>query len=145
MEVMKRPTSKNKNESGTIARIREHVLNDGGRMGKARIEIIALLEKQKQPCSIKELAKKAHADEVSVYRTIHFLISHKLVEEIIRTDGVRTYTLSTDHHDHVVCTGCGFVAHVPCREIIQKISVATFKKIESHTLTYYGICSVCAA
>ena len=53
----------------------------------------------------------AKVSRASIYRTLPLLAQSGLVEEVERTDkhAHYEYTLGAEHHDHMLCTGCGRV------------------------------------
>ena len=117
----------------------------GYRVTKAREMVCQALEKSRSPLTVQELAGRVLVDEVSVYRTIDLLLAEKLVEEILIRDERPRYALSTHHHHHAVCHDCGKVAHIPCgREPQNPKRVPGFKSIDSHDLTFYGVCDTCS-
>lgn len=121
------------------------IATKGGRMTNARKDIILYLQQSKTPQSIQEIVLSVHADEASVYRTIALLKSFSLVEEIILSQGQRKYSLAHEHHHHIVCSECGFVVHVPCRDSVvhTKLKDPRFTTITDHSITYYGTCTTC--
>lgn len=118
----------------------------GKRMTKARREIIALLERAKEPLSIQMLVPSVSANETSVYRTIRLLHTEGIVEEIGYPDGSKRYAIGGHHHHHIICTGCGYTEHMPCgKERVPAVEAhSRFKKIDEHVVTYYGRCASCA-
>lgn len=118
----------------------------GYRVTKARERIIAVLEEEHTPLSIKALAAQVSADEASVYRTVKLLVEEGLAEEIPVIQGKSQYALAHGHHHHVVCTECGLIAHVPCQSIPELDHVPeNFAVINCHEVTYYGVCKNCVA
>lgn len=130
----------------TREQIYEALMRAGCRVTSARKEIIALLTKVTNPQSIQEMVVQVNANEASVYRSIAVFHSIGMVEEIVGSDGVKRYALKHGHHDHIVCRGCGFTAHIPC-DIKKSKSIprsTEFATIDDHTLTYHGVCTRCA-
>lgn len=117
----------------------------GYRITNARTEVIALFAASSVPLSIQELYKRVRIDEVSVYRTVALLQKEKLLEEIKTKGGQARYALAHGHHHHVICRECNKVVHVAC-DTEPKIpkKVAGFVHIDSHELTFYGVCTLCA-
>jgi Fe2+ or Zn2+ uptake regulation protein len=127
-------------------RITRAIQKQGGRLTVPRKKIITHLGTAKKPQTISEIAGECGLDEVSVYRNIAYLKSIGFLEEIQTPEGARRFALTEDHHDHIVCTDCGFIAHVACDERKQHAhpSHRDFAHITTHTLTYYGTCAHCA-
>lgn len=115
----------------------------GHRITKARQDIISQLATSHGALTIQALAKRASADEASVYRTVHLLLVEGLVEEIQIRGQRSRFALVGQHHHHAVCRGCGTVAHVPCAEAIKPPQIAGFAKLDEHEVTFYGLCNVC--
>jgi Fe2+ or Zn2+ uptake regulation protein len=117
----------------------------GKRMTPVRREIIALLKQSDTPLTLQELIVKATANEASVYRTIALLQKEGQLHDIHFPDGTHRLELRNDHHDHVICSSCGFVAHIPCAaEPVLDIRPHTFSCITGHEVIYHGLCTKCA-
>jgi len=115
----------------------------GHRITEARKGVINLLAQSHVALTIQALAKRAAADEASVYRTMHLLLAEGLVEEI-QVRGQRSrFALVGQHHHHAVCRGCGTVAHIPCAEAIRPPQIAGFAELDEHEVTFYGLCNAC--
>ncbi len=126
--------------------IRSILTQAGYRVTHAREEIIRALSVVSTPCTIQEISADVDSDPVSVYRNIALFLTVSVIEEIIGHDGVRRYALRQGHHDHIVCRGCGFTAHIPCpaKKMQTLPKNSAFASIVDHTLTYYGLCTKCA-
>jgi len=125
--------------------IRSAVAKVGGRVSGARKRIVTFLRKAKTPISIQKIVQSVEVDEASVYRTIAFLKSLRLIEEIVLPSGERQYALIHEHHHHIICKKCSFVAHIPCTEKKKKITLShiQFRTVTEHSVTYYGLCTKC--
>ncbi len=121
-----------------LSRIQE----SGGRLTTVRKTIIALLLTRELPLSIQDIVLETGIDEVSVYRTTAFLQSLGFLVEVMTPDGVRRFLLETDHHDHIMCVGCGHLAHVPCKGHVS-IMHPDFTHVSEHSLMHYGTCAKC--
>ena len=116
----------------------------GYRITKARIEVVEALVRADAPQSIQAIIERVSVDTVSVYRTIAMLIQENLIEEInVQGEAVR-YEIAHGHHHHVVCVECNTLVHIPCdtKASVPK-KVAGFTYINSHEVTYYGMCTKC--
>lgn len=117
----------------------------GYRITRARAEICDILASLKRPLTIQEIIDKTASDETSVYRFISMLTQEKLVEKITVRNDVSRYALAfQDHHHHVICTGCGFIAHISCEhEPNTPKRIQEFSQIDDHEITFYGVCQKC--
>ncbi len=128
------------------AEILSELSHKGYRITKARKAVVAMLSKLGQPISIQGLCILVKdIDEVSVYRTMATLVKEGFAEELsLPGEGTR-YALSHGHHHHAVCTSCGWMEHLDCKEESLKGKVpASFKSLQSHEVTFYGLCKKCA-
>lgn len=128
----------------TTAQILDTLRARGHRITRARAEIVKILEREKSPLQLRQLAQKVAADETSAYRTVALLLAEGFVE-VIQTKGAPArYALSLGHHHHVVCVDCGKIAHVPCTKgVVPPAQVEGFTEIRTHEVTFYGTCTVC--
>jgi Fe2+ or Zn2+ uptake regulation protein len=117
--------------------------NDGSRVTRAREEIVEALVSAHDPVTVADLTRRVLADEASVYRTVERLKSLGLLEEVRYPDGTTRYALVLDHHHHIVCTNCGYTAHLACVGEIAPPAHPRFSEIVNHTITYYGLCTSC--
>jgi Fur family ferric uptake transcriptional regulator len=117
----------------------------GYRITKARTEVLETLAKTHSPLSIQAITEAVTVDVVSVYRTVAMLKNEHLVEEINIQGEVTLYEIAHGHHHHAVCTSCSLLVHVSC-EAEQKTPkhIPGFTSIDSHEVTYYGICAKCS-
>lgn len=117
----------------------------GFRITKARTSVLKKLEAASQPLSIQALCAAVDGtDEVSVYRTVRMLRDEGFLEEIVLQGGQTRYALSDGHHHHAVCTQCGFMEHVSCREEeLKKELPDGFAELRAHEVTLYGVCKKC--
>lgn len=127
------------------AYIQSSLTLEGGRITKARRNVIAYFLSVQTPQSIQDIVRHVHADEVSVYRTVKLLKSRAIIEEIVFPDGTHRYAIAHEHHHHVICSSCERVAHIPCHQEVVSIPKIPkdFTSILSHSVTYYGVCETC--
>ena len=84
----------------------------------------------------------------TVYRSLHLLVEHGLIQELTFADQASRYDGRTDRHDHVHCTICGalFDVEVPvalmARHVAEERSGFT---ITSHHTVFSGECPCCRA
>lgn len=83
----------------------------------------------------------------TVYRILTQFESVGLVKKMSFENGYSVYELQTgEHHDHLVCLGCGFVEEF-CDEALEaRLQVIENSKnfnTTRHTLVIYGFCKNC--
>lgn len=82
----------------------------------------------------------------TVYRTLHLLAEHDLIQELTFADQASRFDKRTDRHDHVHCTACGALADVSvpvsvsCEEAAAEQS--GWEVTRHHTL-FEGLCPEC--
>jgi Fe2+ or Zn2+ uptake regulation protein len=82
----------------------------------------------------------------TVYRSLHLLVRHGLIQELTFADQASRYDGRTDRHDHVHCTSCGLLLDVEvpmaltARHIAEERSGFT---ITSHHTVFAGTCPDC--
>ena len=143
-----------KNDSEFYERCSEYLAKNGLKSTIQRDLIIAEFLRSKGHISAEELysrLKKKHSSLglATVYRTLKILTEAGLADERRFNDGFTRYELRTgaNHHDHLVCTGCGRVEEFENDEIekLQEL-VATSHgfAMRDHKLELYGLCKPCA-
>lgn len=84
----------------------------------------------------------------TVYRTLHLLAEHELIQELTFADQASRFDKRTDRHDHVQCRGCGELIDVVvpisanCEEMAAEQSGWLISR--HHTL-FEGMCPECVA
>jgi Fur family ferric uptake transcriptional regulator len=84
----------------------------------------------------------------TVYRTLKHLVACGLAREVDLGYGKLFFekTAPNEHHDHLVCVGCGLVVEFlnPKIEHLQEKVAETYGfNITHHRLMLYGVCSKC--
>lgn len=84
----------------------------------------------------------------TVYRTLAVLEEAGFVEGLDTGDGGRRFehVLGHDHHDHMVCLGCGSIFEFRDDELERRQEVAAKRigfRIERHSLRIHGHCRDC--
>jgi len=84
----------------------------------------------------------------TVYRTLAVLEEAGFVEGLDTGDGGRRFehVLGHEHHDHMVCLGCGAIFEFRDDELERRQEVAAKRigfKIERHSLRIHGHCRDC--
>jgi len=124
------------------------------RVTPARVAVISYLTKQTKPIPIENLQKGIGKlgigiDQSTIYRSVGTLTKEGIVREIrISKEKVFIEMAESDHH-HIVCNLCGLIEETNgC--ITDGIEEKTlkhskkFKKIQSHSLEFFGVCTVCS-
>ena len=82
----------------------------------------------------------------TVYRTMKLLAEAGLAQERNFDDGVTRYEMDQEHHDHLVCLGCGRIIEFECEEI-ETLQTDIAKRhgfeVVRHRHELYGHCSEC--
>jgi Fe2+ or Zn2+ uptake regulation protein len=115
----------------------------GYRVTGPRKKIIEALLTASSPKTAKEIAQKTKIKDFStVYRTLGEFKREGLLQEF--TDrAVAYYELSSHHHDHAVCDGCGVMVHIPCTNTKAPQALTGWKAL-SHEVLWRGRCRICA-
>jgi Fur family ferric uptake transcriptional regulator len=96
----------------------------------------------------KSRLENAGIGRVTVYRTLDLLSKLNLVCRVHAEDGCRSYMMRrpTEHHHHLVCSGCGKVVDFTGCSLIEmekKLSQESGFEIKGHLLEFYGLCCDC--
>ncbi|MBX6341062.1 MAG: transcriptional repressor, partial [Thermomicrobiaceae bacterium] len=81
-----------------------------------------------------------------VYRSLHLLAEHGLIQEFPFGDDAARFDRRTDRHDHVQCTVCGALVDVdvPMSVIAHQVAAEqTGFQILGHQTVFSGICPEC--
>ncbi len=84
----------------------------------------------------------------TVYRSLHVLAEHGLVQELTFADEASRYDKRVDRHDHVYCAECGLLVDVEVPVALMAHHVAAEQsgfRITSHHTVFAGICPACQA
>lgn len=82
----------------------------------------------------------------TVYRTLHLLAEHHLIQELTFADQASRFDKRTERHDHVQCTECGALMDVEvpvARACLEEASAQTGWNVTSHHTLFEGICPDC--
>ena len=126
------------------------------RYTRGRRDLVEVLARSTRPLSIPEIMRKKRSlPQSSVYRNLATLEEARAVRRLPGPDEFARYELSealSEHHHHLVCTGCGEVTDVVIparveraveRATAQVASGAGFR-LEGHRLDLVGRCADCA-
>jgi len=84
----------------------------------------------------------------TVYRSLHLLAEHGLIQELTFADQSSRYDGRTERHDHVHCLGCGVLVDVEVPVALMARHVAEERsgfRITSHHTVFSGLCPQCRA
>jgi Fur family transcriptional regulator, peroxide stress response regulator len=84
----------------------------------------------------------------TVYRSLHLLAEHGLIQELTFADHASRYDARVDRHDHVYCTSCGLMSDVEVPEALIARHVAAERSgftISNHHTVFAGTCPACGA
>jgi len=82
----------------------------------------------------------------TVYRTLHLLAEHGLIQELTFADQASRYDARVERHDHVHCLECGVLLDVDVPVALIARHVAAEQSgfdITSHHTVFAGICPAC--
>jgi Fur family transcriptional regulator, peroxide stress response regulator len=82
----------------------------------------------------------------TVYRSLHLLVEHGLIQELTFADQSSRYDGRTDRHDHVHCNVCGALFDVEVPVALMARHVAEERSgfaISSHHTVFSGQCPTC--
>jgi Fe2+ or Zn2+ uptake regulation protein len=82
----------------------------------------------------------------TVYRSLHLLAQHGLIQELTFADQASRYDKRTERHDHVHCLKCGKLDDVDVPEALMARLVAEERSgftITHHHTVFAGICPAC--
>ena len=80
----------------------------------------------------------------TVYRALEAFVREGLVEPVHVGDGRVRYGLAANHHDHLICLGCG--EWQPIQECLVRRTpdrIASGFRVTGHQLKLYGYCARC--
>lgn len=82
----------------------------------------------------------------TVYRSLHLLVQHGLIQELTFADQASRYDGRTERHDHVHCTICGLLVDVDVPMALTAKHIAEERSgftITSHHTVFAGTCREC--
>jgi Fur family transcriptional regulator, ferric uptake regulator len=83
----------------------------------------------------------------TIYRTLALLEESDIVTSLsFGTQGKKYELGAKEHHDHMICTQCGFISEFVDEDIENRQRVIAQKlnfKMTDHSMQIYGICSNC--
>lgn len=134
-------------------KLADYIQKHNLRWTRQRQEIVSLFADSSQHLTTEELfglvkAKNPAIGYATVSRTLHLLVEAGLCSQIDISDGSMRYeiTVGHEHHDHLVCTGCGQFIEIVSPEIerLQSEIVKQYGFLEKHhKLQIFGLCPDC--
>ena len=82
----------------------------------------------------------------TVYRTLHLLAEHGLIQELTFADQASRYDGRVERHDHVQCLRCGVLLDVDVPVALIARHVASEQSgfdVTSHHTVFSGVCPKC--
>ena len=82
----------------------------------------------------------------TVYRTLHLLSRHGVIQELTFADQSSRYDARTDRHDHVFCESCGLLIDVDVPVALIARHVAEEQSgfaVTGHHTVFSGVCPKC--
>ena len=132
---------------------REFIVREGLKSTRQRDIILDFFLSSKRHMSVEELYRKLRARHPSigyatVCRTLKLFAQSGIAHEMRFGDGQTRYepVAEDEHHDHLVCTGCGMIAEFE-NKTIEELQAGVADRhsflIRSHKLELYGLCARC--
>lgn len=134
-----------------IADIHNKIKAKGKRLTKIRKALIEILFQSPCLLSTPELLSKLKARKIqpnrsTMYRELLFLLQNNIISKTIIAQKDH-FELPTDHHHHLVCTGCNVVKKVVMGNHLAKEEKQLEKEnefiITNHSIEFYGLCRNC--
>lgn len=123
------------------------------KMTRPRRAVLAALQQQQRPVTIKEIYKElrpGECDLASVYRSIRTLERAGVVKGFQIGDGAPRYELLAEgddgHHHHLICTRCARVTEIgecELEEIETRLAESMGFRAITHRLEFFGLCPEC--
>lgn len=113
-----------------------------------------LMEERDQHCWTVEDLQEALADQgfdadpSSIFRAVNRLEGEGLVQKVVLGDRRARYELAGEHHEHLVCDGCGAVEPLPCAlvdALVHDVWNRCEFTVSGHRLVLTGTCGTCGS
>ncbi len=140
---------------GKRSRIDEALRAKGVRLTGPRRVILEAALRMRGHFTAEELLDRLHqegvpASKATLYRTLGLLVEKGLLEPREFERGSLRYETASgeDHHDHMICTGCGTVHEFMDEDIerLQEEACARFGfRMLGHSHRIFGLCARCVA
>ncbi len=135
-------------EKKVLAALRAH----GYKLTPQRRAVVKIVTSTRDRLTTATIYKKLHRTHpgiglVTIYRTLEVLAELGLVCELFAGDKCRSYTTGTSqHHHHLICSGCGTVVDFPghyLENLEKNLSRESGFRIDEHLLEFIGVCRSC--
>ncbi|PLX84078.1 MAG: transcriptional repressor [Desulfuromonas sp.] len=133
----------------------DYLASKGLKNTTQRMIILEVFLEQKSHLSTEELYLKVRGKNpkvgyATVHRTLKLFAECGIAAERHFGDGQGRFELvhGEDHHDHLVCTGCGLILEFEnpqIEELQEDVARQHRFTIENHRLELYGLCPACAS
>ena len=128
---------------------REFLRERGLNTTQQRETIVEQFLRCKDHVSIDELLAKARKKNrrigyATVYRTVKLLVESGVAHKRQFDDGQARFEVAGDHHDHLICTKCGFIVEFEDEEIErlqERIAAKLGFNVTSHRHDLFGQCA----
>ena len=98
----------------------------------------------------KLLDKGIKVNKTTIYRELSFLLSQRIIKEVLIKPGIVHYESALHpHHHHITCNNCGRIEEIDTSELddsMKKLESYISRKgynVADHQLEFYGICAGC--
>jgi Fur family ferric uptake transcriptional regulator len=136
-------------------RLQEYIREQGGRVTGQRLKVAEVFFAMTGHPGVEELASEVHRrfkgiGYATVYRTMKLLVESGLVAaREFHGEGFARYEVETphEHHDHLICTGCGSIVEFEddaIEELQERVCARHGYRMQRHRLELYGLCPACA-
>lgn len=132
---------------------RRFVAREGLKSTRQREAVLDVFLGSGRHMSVEDLYEKLRAAQpgigyATVSRTLKLLAQAGIAHEIRFGDGRTRYepVAAGEHHDHLVCTGCGMIEEFEnskIEELQTAVAAGHDFLISSHKLELYGLCAKC--
>lgn len=140
-------------ENSSFPEIEQRLAAKNLKHSRPRQEIINVFMQSGQHVTSDELHQLVKKEfprigAATVYRALKLMCEANLARELNFKDGSTRYepVRGQEHHDHLVCVGCGSVVEV-CDPEIERLQDRLFRRNgyepQSHRLDLYGVCPRC--
>jgi len=142
-----------KPKKGWQEKLISYVHEKGGRITRQRLEVAQALLEEKGHVGVGALSdaiKKRFpsVSKATLYRTMKLLCDAGIAKACEFGEGYLRYEAAhpDEHHDHLICTGCGRIMEFE-EKAIEALQEAVAKRfnfqIVSHRLDIFGLCEKC--
>jgi Fe2+ or Zn2+ uptake regulation protein len=136
-----------------VSMVGSNVIREGYRNTTQRAVILAEVQTAEGHLTAGELFERVRRRYPTiaygtVYRTLHLLAEHGLIQELTFADQASRFDKRADRHDHVHCTGCGLLLDVDVPVALFASHVAEEQSgfaLVSHHTVFSGLCPSCQA